>query len=120
METKRILFLLRHSPYGSNRAVEAAESALVAGVFEQEVSVLFKDDGVWQLVSAQDGHALGTRTVGKVLGALPEYDVERLFVCESSLEARRLSAADLVLDAQPLGDAEQQALLARQHVVVSD
>ena len=55
MKPKRILFLLRQPPYQSSRAIEAIESILVAGVFEQDVSVLFKDDGVWQLIKDQDG-----------------------------------------------------------------
>ena len=117
---KRILFLLRQPPYQSSRPIEALESILVAGVFEQDVSVLFKDDGVWQLIKNQDGAKLGTRTVGKVLCALPEYDVDKLFVCESSLGARGLTTDDLILAAEPLSFAQQQALIAKQDAVLND
>ena len=51
---KRLLFLLRQAPYAGSNALEALEAALVAGVFDQNVSVLFKDDGVWQLAKDQD------------------------------------------------------------------
>ena len=68
---KRILFLLNRAPYGSSYALEAIESILVAGVFDQEVSVLFTGAGLYQLLSEQDGGAIGGRTVGKMLGALP-------------------------------------------------
>jgi tRNA 2-thiouridine synthesizing protein C len=120
MTTKRILFLLRQFPYGSSHAVEALEAVLVAGVFEQAVSVLFKDDGVWQLIEDQDGDELGVRTVGKVLQSLPEYEVSKLYVCEASLALRGLELDDLVLPATLIPLADQARLLAEQDAVVND
>ena len=120
MMHKRILFLLRQPPYATSHALEALETALVAGVFDQQVSVLFRDEGVWQLVTGQDGAALDCRTVGRVVQALPEYDVSAIYVCARSLAARQLSLADLVLPAVPLDPAEQAALLAAQDAVVND
>lgn len=46
METRKLLFLLRQAPYGTSHALEALEAVLVAGVFEQQVAVLFRDEGV--------------------------------------------------------------------------
>ncbi len=120
MDRKRLLFLLRQPPYGTSHALEALESILVAGVFEQTVSVLFRDDGVWQLVRGQAGAALGTRTVGKVVQALPQYEVERLYVCATSLAARGLGVEDLVVTAEPLDGAAQHALVRAQDVVIND
>lgn len=120
MMAKRILYLLRQTPYGSSHAAEALESALVSGVFDQTVCVLFKDDGVWQLVPDQDGALIGTRTVGKMLKALPEYEITRLFACERSLAERKLSPADLVLAVKVLAPAEQAELLADQDAVLND
>ena len=120
MATKHILYLLRKSPYSSSNALEAIESALVAGVFEQNVAVLFKDDGVWQLLKEQIGAAINRRTVGKVMQALPQYDVEQLYACRDSLEARGLGRADLALTVKPLSLDEQRELIARQDAVVND
>ena len=120
MDSKRILFLLRQPPYAGSHALEALESVLVAGVFDQQVSVLFSDDGVWQLVNGQDGAEVGRRTVSKVASALPEYDVTSLYVCASALRERGLSADDLALPARALEAAEQRALIADQDAVVND
>lgn len=120
MDRKRLLFLLRQPPYGTSHALEALESVLVAGVFEQQVSVLFRDDGVWQLVDGQAGEALGTRTVGKVVQALPQYEIDDIYVCAASLASRGIGPKDLVLAAQPLDLPAQQLLIARQQVVVND
>ncbi|HEX7034616.1 MAG TPA: sulfurtransferase complex subunit TusC [Pseudomonadales bacterium] len=120
MEAKHILFLLRQPPYATSHALEALEAVLVAGVFDQVVSVLFSGDGVWQLVDGQDGAPLGQRTVAKVAQALPQYDVTNLYVCARSLEQRGLDVGDLALPVQVLDAVEQRTLIAAQHAVVND
>ena len=120
METKHILFLLRQPPYRTSHALEALEAVLVAGVFDQVVSVLFSGDGVWQLVEGQDGSALGRRTVAKVAQALPQYDVTNLYACARSLEQRGLTVDDLALPVQVLDAPAQRALIAAQQAVVND
>lgn len=117
---KRILFFLRQAPYAGSAALETIESALVAGVFDQSVSVLFADQGVWQLVGDQDGALIGARTLGRVLGALPEYGVNDVFVCARSLERGNLRMEDLVLPVRLLSPSEISELLAGQDVVVND
>lgn len=120
MDSKRILFLLRRTPYATSQALEALESVLVAGVFDQTVSVLFCGDGVWQLLADQDGSAVDRRTVSRVVQALPEYDVTGLFVCAAALRDRGLTAGDLALPVRLLEPAEQRALIAGQDAVVND
>ncbi|MXY04627.1 MAG: sulfurtransferase complex subunit TusC [Gammaproteobacteria bacterium] len=114
---KRILFLLNRAPYGSSYALEAIEAILVAGVFDQEVSVLFTGDGLYQLLDEQDGGAVGGRTVGKMLGAVPEYGVTDLFACRPSAERLGLGDADLCLPVTWLDYAEQRHLINRQEIV---
>ena len=116
---KRILFLLTRAPYASARALETLESVLVAGVFEQQVSVLFKGAGVYQLLKGQVGSAVGQRTVGKVLEALPEYDVERIYVCDSSMQRLGINEADCCVSVQRLDEVGQRELIAGQDAVVS-
>ena len=70
MNAKRILFLLRSPPYAGPATYESLESLLVAAVFDQLVSVLFIDDGVYQLVRAQNPAAIGVRSVGLLRQAL--------------------------------------------------
>ncbi len=120
MDTKRILFLLRQTPYATSHALEALETALVAGVFDQAVSVLFCGDAVWQLLAGQDGSAIGRRTVSKVVQVLPQYEITELYVCAAALRERGLTVGDLALPVQALGPAEQQALIAAQDAVVND
>ena len=120
MTPKRILFLLTQPPYSSAGALETLESVLVAGVFDQEVSVLFKGAGLYQLLDGQDGAAVGQRTVGKILQALPEYEVNRLFVCRDSMERLGLQPGDCCLPVKILGNEEQRELISSQHTVLSN
>ena len=81
---------------------------------------MFKDDGVWQLLREQVGSAVERRTVGNVMQALPEYDVEHLYACEVSLKTRGLQLDDLALAVKPLSLVEQGVLIAQQDAVVND
>jgi tRNA 2-thiouridine synthesizing protein C len=114
-----ILFLCRKPPYGSAIAQEILDAILVAGVFEQAVSVLFMDDGVYQLLVGQRGATLGTRDIAKALTALPTYDVDQIFVASESLANRGLAREQLVLPAQPLDADGIAALIARHETVIS-
>jgi tRNA 2-thiouridine synthesizing protein C len=116
----KFLYLLRRPPYLGSMAAETIDSILVAGVFDQQVSVLFKDDGVLQLLKDQQGQLLGHRSVNRMLTALPEYDIDDLFVCARSLELRKLRLDQLAFPVQILDDAGQQALIAAAHVVMND
>ena len=55
---KRILYLNRRAPHGSIYAHEALEALLMAAGFEQVPSVVFMDDGVYQLKLDQSPRAL--------------------------------------------------------------
>ncbi|MCK7492950.1 MAG: sulfurtransferase complex subunit TusD [Comamonadaceae bacterium] len=46
---EEILFVLRHPPHGSMNAQESLDMILAAAAFDQSVSLLFLDDGVFQL-----------------------------------------------------------------------
>ncbi len=115
--TRHILFILNQSPYGSSRALESVEAALMAGLLEQDVSLLFKGDGLYLLLTDQQGPAIGQRSLAKVLTALPDYDISRFHACQMSAAERRLLDADLCLPVTWLDAAGQRALIEQQNVI---
>jgi tRNA 2-thiouridine synthesizing protein C len=115
--TRDLLFLFSDPPYRSQQLVETLESALVAAAFDQRVSVLFRDAAIWALVRGQDGAVLGRRTIGRMIAALAQYDIESVFVCSDALAANGLDVSRLVIDARPLSRSEQAGLIAAQHAV---
>lgn len=108
---KSLLFVFRHAPYGSALAREGLDALLAAAVYDQEIAVLFINDGVMQLFSGQKPPE-GLKNHQRVLSALSLYGVERVYVDRDSLNQRGLSAADLAIEAEPLSAPDSQALLS--------
>ena len=50
---KKFLYINRKAPYGTDYALESLEVVLIGAAFEQDVSLAFLDDGVFQLVDGQ-------------------------------------------------------------------
>ena len=89
---KKFLYINRRPPHGSIYAHEALEVVLIGAAFDQDVSLAFIDDGVYQLKKNQDTSDINTKNFSKTYGALEMYDVEKLYVEKESLEQRGLSA----------------------------
>ncbi len=111
---KKTLFIQQRSPFGSESPQEQLDALLVCAAFGQEVSVLFQDEGVWQLLPAQSGRTLQKRTLAAQLQALELYEVKALFADAEALRARGLAPEDLALPVTVLDAEGVQALLARQ------
>jgi tRNA 2-thiouridine synthesizing protein C len=116
---KKFMFVNRKAPYGTVYALESLEVVLISAAFEQDVSLVFVDDGVYQLKKGQQTKGIETKNFSPTYRALEGYDVEKLYVERESLEARGLAEADLIVDVTVLGATELGALMEEQDVVVS-
>jgi tRNA 2-thiouridine synthesizing protein C len=119
---KKFLYLNRKAPYGSIYALESLEVVLIGAAFEQDVSLAFIDDGVYQLKKGQQtsvSTGIGVKDFSKTYRALEGYDVEKLYVDKKSLEERGLSTNDLLVDVEVLDDAQMAELMEQQDVVLS-
>lgn len=90
------MYLNRRAPYGSIYALEGLEVALIGAAFDQDVSMAFVDDGVYQLKSGQDTSQSDMKNFSPAYRALGDYDITRLYVEKESLEVRGLSVEDLM------------------------
>jgi tRNA 2-thiouridine synthesizing protein C len=117
--TKKFMFVNRTAPYGSVYALESLEVVLISAAFDQDVSLVFLDDGVYQLKKGQQTKGIETKNFSPAYRALADYDVEKLYVEQASLAARGLSAADLIVDVTVLTSREIGALMDEQDVVLS-
>jgi tRNA 2-thiouridine synthesizing protein C len=116
---KRFMYVNRRAPYGTIYALECLEVVLVAAAFDQDVSVVFLDDGVCQLKKNQDTTGIGMKNFSRTYGALDDYDVEKIYVEKESLEARGLTADDLVIPVEVMAADELSEIMAQQDVVIS-
>lgn len=118
MDKKRILIVLRHSPYGSSLAKAAVDVALATAAFEQRVDLLFAGDGVLQLMRDQDSRSAGKKSIGRQLASLPLYDIERVYVDAEAADRYNLDTASAPVEAQLLSPTEmQQLLVAYDHLM---
>jgi tRNA 2-thiouridine synthesizing protein C len=93
---KKFMFVNRKAPYGTIYALEALEVVLISAAFEQDVSLAFLDDGVYQLMQGQNTSGIGMKNFSPTYRALGDYDVKKLYVEKESLLERGLKPEDLM------------------------
>jgi tRNA 2-thiouridine synthesizing protein C len=116
---KKFMFVNRSAPYGTIYALESLEVVLISAAFDQDVSLVFVGDGVWQLKKGQQTKGIETKNFSPTYRALEGYDVEKLYVERESLEERGLAEEDLLVDVTVLSSAELGELMDEQDVVLS-
>jgi tRNA 2-thiouridine synthesizing protein C len=118
-EIKKFLYVNRKAPYGTIYALESLEVVLIAAAFEQDVSLAFIDDGVYQLKKGQDTQQIGMKNFSPVYRALEGYDVEKLYVEAESLAERGLTEDDLLVPVEVMSRADLTGLMDEQDVILS-
>jgi len=96
MAIKKFMFLNRKAPYGTVYALESLEVVLIGAAFEQDVSLAFVGDGVYQIAKGQSTDGIGMKNFSPTYKALGDYEVTKLYVEKESLEARGLTLDDLM------------------------
>jgi len=116
---KKFMFINRKAPYGTVYALEGLEVVLISAAFDQDVSLTFADDGVYQLRKGQHTKGIDVKNFSPTYRALEGYDIEKLYVEKESLDARGLTKDDLLVPVEVLTSAEIGALMDEQDVVIS-
>ncbi|MHB1351959.1 MAG: sulfurtransferase complex subunit TusC [Thiobacillus sp.] len=116
---KKFMFLNRKAPHGTVYALEGLEVVLITAAFDQDVSLVFTDDGIYQLMKGIDTKGIEVKDFSKTYRALEGYDIEKLYVDRFSMEARGLTEDDLIVDVNVLSDDEMKSLMDEQDVVIS-
>ncbi len=119
MTTKKFMFVNRKAPYGTIYALESLEVVLIGAAFEQDVSLAFMDDGVYQLKKGHNTKGIDVKGFERTYGALEDYDVTKLYVDEESLKARGLTADDLCVPVEVMSRAAIGKLMEEQDVLLS-
>ncbi len=118
-DVKKFMFVNRKAPYGTVYALEALEVVLITAAFDQDVSLAFLDDGVFQLCKGQQTKGIETKNFSPTYRALEGYDIEKLYVEKEALKARGLTEDDLLVDVTVLDRKALGALMDEQDVILS-
>lgn len=116
---KKFMFVNRKAPYGTIYALEGLEVVLISAAFDQDVSLVFMDDGVYQLKKGQDSKGIGMKNFSPTYRALEGYDIEKLFVEKDSMESRGLTAEDMIVPVEILSKDELTSLMEEQDVILT-
>jgi tRNA 2-thiouridine synthesizing protein C len=95
-DIKKFMYVNRRAPYGTVYALESLEVVLIGAAFDQDVSLAFIGDGVYQLKAGQDSSTSEQKNFSPIYQALGDYDVTKLYVEQESLDERGLTIDDLM------------------------
>jgi tRNA 2-thiouridine synthesizing protein C len=118
-KVKKFMFVNRRAPYGTIYALESLEVVLISATFDQDVSLVFLDDGVYELVKGQQTKGIEVKNFSPTYRALEGYDVEKLYVEKESLDVRGLTEDDLVVPVEVLSSAQMGELMNQQDVLLT-
>ncbi|HJO85749.1 MAG TPA: sulfurtransferase complex subunit TusC [Rhodospirillales bacterium] len=116
---KKFMYVNRKAPYGTVYALEGLEVVLITAAFDQDVCLVFVDDGVFQIKKDQETTGINMKNFSPIYRALEGYDVEKIYVEKESLESRGFSEDDLVIPVEILSSAEISELMDAQDVIVT-
>ncbi|WP_211830542.1 sulfurtransferase complex subunit TusC [Kistimonas asteriae] len=98
----KICIISTRPPYASTAAKDALDTALVSASYDQETSLLFLGDGIYQLIKGQQPEGLPQKNPGAMLQALEMYGIENVLVSREDMRDRGLQESDLTIPAQLL------------------
>jgi tRNA 2-thiouridine synthesizing protein C len=113
------MYVNRKAPYGTIYALESLEVVLIAAAFDQDVSLVFMDDGVYQLKKGHQTKGIEVKNFQPTYRALDDYDVNKLYVEKEALEARGLTEEDMCVPVEVFSAAEIGKLMDEQDVLLS-
>lgn len=116
---KKILFICRDSAYSNIKAQENLDILLMASTFDQEISLLFLDDGILQLKKNQQPENILQKKFSAAYQALSLYDINKVYVEQKSLQQRHLDIADLIISVTIMDDTEIKKLIAEQDIIIT-
>lgn len=117
-DIKTLALLNAKAPFGNSAGKDSLDIALIFGSFEQSISLFFQGDGVWQLVRNQDATKISIKDYLKTFSAFEFYDIEDIYVCQSSLIERSLTAEFHIEEVQVLNQLEFSQKLALHQTVL--
>ena len=114
----KIMFLMRKAPHGSIYSYEGLEVVLIMATYNQDISVVFMDDGVFSIKKEQDTSELQVKEFSKTFRVFEDYDVEKVYIDRESMESRGLSIDDLIIQPEVIEASDITALMEEQEVIL--
>lgn len=115
---KKIAVLLRHSPFDSALSREANDMIMALAAVEHQVTVIYQDAAVLQLLPVSNTAVLGCKDFTPTQKLFDLYDVAAVVACAESLMRFNIQPAQCLLPVTTLSEEAISALLAQQQHVL--
>jgi tRNA 2-thiouridine synthesizing protein C len=117
MKPQAISIVITTAPHGSDAASQALDAALACAAFDQTVTVIFQDDGIWQLLPQPIDSPLGDKSLLAQFKLMELYGVTAVHICADSLQRAGIRTEQLALPVQAMTRGEIANILASQSQV---
>lgn len=109
----KLAFLFTQPPLGSAISREGLDALLAASAFcdEEDILILFVNDGVFNLVAGQQPDLLLQKDHIATFKLIELYELSECYICQQSLTERRLSSQPLTLKSAQI--VPREALFAK-------
>lgn len=109
---KNIAIINTKSSFNQADAREALDLALIYAAYDQQVSVIFKGDGVYQLLGDQQPKLIGGKDFLATMKAFDLYDIENVIISHECMNERGISEQDINLAHQTISLAAMGELFS--------
>lgn len=117
MTAHKLLYLFTCGPYSCASGNEGLDAVLAGSALEQDLSLLFIHDGVFQLLAGQDTADSELKQFTRTFRALEDFGVQRLYVHDQSMCSRGLTVEQLSVQVSELDSAGVASLIQQQYRV---
>jgi tRNA 2-thiouridine synthesizing protein C len=114
----KIALVLETSAFDGVIAREAQDMLLALAAVEHEVTVIYQDAAVLQLLATASAANVGCKDFTPTQKLFSLYDIEQLLVSATAMAKYRLTASDLRLPVQICQDTELQQYLQQQQYIL--
>lgn len=114
---KKLAIIICSPPHGNAKGREALDITLATSAINQ-VSVFFVDDGVFHLLPNQQPDCILMRDYIATLNMLELYDIDDVYVCESSLKLRNLTKITRNIPSKVINTLLLNQLLTAKDVIL--
>ena len=114
---KKYLFVLRKSPHSGSHVQEMLDIILTTAAFDQEVALLFVDDGIFQIKREQHPAKFAMKDTAAIFNALEIYDIHKIYAEVESLQDRGMKPGHLQLSVQEVYRKDIAGLMSAYDIV---
>lgn len=113
----KLCCLIHTAPYHSSRTAEALDFILAASTMTEQLSVIFINNGIWQLLQRQQPDHIKLKAYTRGFAALPEFGIDNIYLDDSALVQSQLKLDDLFIQPTVLTTAAIQHHLTQQDYI---